>query len=100
MSESFLSQEEVDALLEGVTGESQKLSEELQEQGEGARRRFSIYGEDHGFKDEAGTDLAALAAGRIAVTPLHFDLTYEPGIEALSARDLSQLLEADAPQQP
>ena len=25
MSESFLSQEEVDALLEGVTGESQKL---------------------------------------------------------------------------
>ena len=72
----------------------------LQEQGEGARRRFSIYGEDHGFKDEAGTDLAALAAGRIAVTPLHFDLTYEPGIEALSARDLSQLLEADAPQQP
>lgn len=34
MSESFLSQEEVDALLEGVTGESQKLSEELQEQGE------------------------------------------------------------------
>jgi len=34
MSESFLSQEEVDALLEGVTGESQKLSEELNEQGE------------------------------------------------------------------
>ena len=29
MSESFLSQEEVDALLEGVTGESQKLSEEV-----------------------------------------------------------------------
>ncbi len=28
MSESFLSQEEVDALLEGVTGESQKLEEE------------------------------------------------------------------------
>ncbi len=27
MSESFLSQEEVDALLEGVTGESQKTTE-------------------------------------------------------------------------
>jgi len=40
MSESFLSQEEVDALLEGVTGESQKLSEELQEQGE--VRAYSI----------------------------------------------------------
>lgn len=31
MSESFLSQEEVDALLEGVTGESQKLTEEVEE---------------------------------------------------------------------
>jgi flagellar motor switch protein FliM len=40
MSESFLSQEEVDALLEGVTGESQKLSEELQDQGE--VRAYSI----------------------------------------------------------
>ena len=29
MSESFLSQEEVDALLEGVTGESQQLADEL-----------------------------------------------------------------------
>lgn len=34
MSESFLSQEEVDALLEGVTGESQKTVEEAAEHGE------------------------------------------------------------------
>ena len=34
MSESFLSQEEVDALLEGVTGESQKLVEETYERGD------------------------------------------------------------------
>lgn len=34
MSESFLSQEEVDALLEGVTGESQKAVEEVVERGE------------------------------------------------------------------
>ena len=34
MSESFLSQEEVDALLEGVTGESQKLTEEVLDNGE------------------------------------------------------------------
>ena len=34
MSESFLSQEEVDALLEGVTGESQKHVEEVHEKGE------------------------------------------------------------------
>ncbi|MDH5206754.1 MAG: flagellar motor switch protein FliM [Hylemonella sp.] len=36
MSESFLSQEEVDALLEGVTGESQKITEEEQD-AEGVR---------------------------------------------------------------
>src|SRR5450830_747461 len=34
MSESFLSQEEVDALLEGVTGESQKMAEEEVQTGE------------------------------------------------------------------
>jgi flagellar motor switch protein FliM len=34
MSESFLSQEEVDALLEGVTGESQKAEDEVAESGE------------------------------------------------------------------
>lgn len=34
MSESFLSQEEVDALLEGVTGESQRLVEDAPEHGE------------------------------------------------------------------
>ncbi|MES1265093.1 MAG: flagellar motor switch protein FliM, partial [Variovorax sp.] len=34
MSESFLSQEEVDALLEGVTGESQKDEEEVIDPGE------------------------------------------------------------------
>ena len=33
MSDSFLSQEEVDALLEGVTGESQKSVEEVAEAG-------------------------------------------------------------------
>ena len=42
--------------------------------------------------DEEGTDLAAVAAGRIAVTPLHFDLTAEHGIEQLRAYDLAQLL--------
>ncbi|WP_198971836.1 flagellar motor switch protein FliM [Xylophilus sp. ASV27] len=33
MSEAFLSQEEVDALLEGVTGESQKIADEVPEAG-------------------------------------------------------------------
>ena len=40
MSEAFLSQEEVDALLEGVTGESQKVVEEVAETG--AVRNYDI----------------------------------------------------------
>jgi 5'-nucleotidase len=56
------------------------------------RRRYWVYGSDPGFHDEPGTDLAAVAAGRIAVTPIHFDLTYRPGVETLKRFDLSQLL--------
>ena len=57
-----------------------------------ARRRYWVYGSDHGFHDEPGTDLAAVAAGRIAVTPLHFDLTDAAGMDALERHDLSRLL--------
>jgi 5'-nucleotidase len=60
--------------------------------GEPGRRRYWIYGTDPGFHDEPGTDLAAVAAGRIAVTPLHFDLTHRPGVEALRGFDLQGLL--------
>jgi 5'-nucleotidase len=56
------------------------------------RRRFRIYGDAPVYHDEEGTDLAAVAAGRIAVTPLHFDLTAEHGLEGLRAYDLAQLL--------
>jgi 5'-nucleotidase len=56
------------------------------------RRRYWIYGSDPGFHDEPGTDLAAVAAGRIAVTPIHFDLTDRAGLEALGGFDLQALL--------
>jgi 5'-nucleotidase len=56
------------------------------------RKRFRIYGDAPVYHDEAGTDLAAVAAGRIAVTPLHFDLTAEHGLEELRAYDLARLL--------
>jgi 5'-nucleotidase len=64
---------------------------ELAEESEG-RRRYHIYGELPGYQQEDGTDFAALADGMIAVTPLHFDLTDEAGIEALSGFDLDSLL--------
>jgi 5'-nucleotidase len=64
---------------------------ELAEEADG-RRRYRIYGEDPGYRDEEGTDFAAIADGRIAVTPLHFDLTDEAGVEELADFDLASLL--------
>jgi 5'-nucleotidase len=64
------------------------------------RRRYWIYGSDPGFRDEAGTDLAAVAAGNVAVTPLHFDLTDRAGLEALKSFDLQELLEPFARRTP
>jgi 5'/3'-nucleotidase len=61
------------------------------------RRRYWIYGSDPGFHDEPGTDLAAIAAGHIAVTPLHFDLTDRRGLQALRQFDLQALLAPFAP---
>ncbi len=62
------------------------------EREEDHRRRYWIYGSDPGFHDEPGTDLAAVAAGRIAVTPIHFDLTDRAGLQALRGFDLEELL--------
>ena len=67
-----------------------------QDEGDG-RRRYLIYGADHGFEDEEGTDLAAVAEGMISVTPLHFDLTYVDGIQQLSDSELGRLLHPAAP---
>jgi 5'-nucleotidase len=64
---------------------------ELAEQ-EGGRRRYRIYGEAPGYHHEDGTDFAAIADGRIAVTPLHFDLNDLPTVEALAGYDFDGLL--------
>jgi 5'-nucleotidase len=62
------------------------------EDGSPTRRRYWIYGADPGFHDEPGTDLASVAEGRIAVTPIHFDLTDRPGLDSLRGFDLQALL--------
>jgi len=64
----------------------------LEEEAGDGRKHYRIYGDDPGFEDEEGTDLAAVAAGRIAVTPIHFDLTDRSGIDALGAYDLARLV--------
>ena len=63
---------------------------------ESGRRQFRIYGDSPVHDDEEGTDLCAVHHGRIAVTPLHFDLTAEHGLEALRDYDLGALLEPAA----
>jgi 5'-nucleotidase len=90
---------EVTSLGKRIYRDELKLQHE--EDGPPARRRYWIYGSDPGFHDEPGTDLAAVAAGRIAVTPIHFDLTDRPGLEALRSFDLEALLAPVAgPQAP
>jgi 5'-nucleotidase len=64
----------------------------LHSEDEHGGRGYWIYGADPGFQDEPGTDLAAIHAGRIAVTPLHFDLTDVAGMDALGRYDLARLL--------
>jgi 5'-nucleotidase len=60
------------------------------------RRLYKIYGEASTGHDEAGTDLAAIAQGRIAVTPVHFDLTDREGLSLLERYKLDRLLEPAA----
>ena len=65
------------------------------------RRRYEIYGFEPSFEDEAGTDLAAVARGKISITPVHFDLTDRSGLERLRSWDVEAMLQAsvaaDAP---
>jgi 5'/3'-nucleotidase len=56
------------------------------------RKLYRVYGDSPVHDDEPGTDLSAVSAGRIAVTPLHFDLTAEHGMEELRSYDLARLL--------
>jgi 5'-nucleotidase len=65
---------------------------ELTEEEAGGRRRYRLYGQEPGYEHEDGTDFAAIADGLIAVTPLHFDLTDQAGVEELAGFDLQRLL--------
>ena len=65
---------------------------ELTEEEAGGRRRYRLYGQEPGYEHEDGTDFAAIAEGLIAVTPLHFDLTDQAGVEELAGFDLERLL--------
>ena len=67
----------------------------VEEDGDG-RRQYRIYGDASFERDETGTDLAAVARGKIAVTPVHFDLTDRDGLSVLERYDLERLVEPAA----
>jgi 5'-nucleotidase len=64
----------------------------LVDEDEDGRRRYRIYGFEPSFEDEPGTDLAAIARNKVALTPIHFDLTHHDGLESLDAWDTDELL--------
>jgi 5'-nucleotidase len=70
-----------------VYNDKMELTEE-----EGGRRRYRLYGQEPGYQHEDCTDFAAIADGLIAVTPIHFDLTDQAGVEELAGFDLERLL--------
>ncbi|WP_354702452.1 5'-nucleotidase SurE [Paraconexibacter sp. AEG42_29] len=53
---------------------------------------YFIYGAEPGFEDDPGTDLNAVHEGRIAVTPVHLDLTHHQSLGVLGASGLDRLL--------
>jgi 5'-nucleotidase len=69
----------------------------LLEESEDGRRRYEIYGWRPGHEEVEGTDLQAIAQGRIAVTPIHFDLTDHGGLDTLRGWGFEEMLAASAP---
>jgi 5'-nucleotidase len=70
-------------------------NDELKLVGEDAdtgKLRYEIYGFEPSFKDEEGTDLSAVAQGKVSVTPIHFDLTDHGGLERLRGIDFEAML--------
>ena len=61
------------------------------------RRRYEIYGWKPGYEEIDGTDLYAVASGRISVTPIHFDLTDHGGLDSLRGWGFEEMLAACAP---
>jgi 5'-nucleotidase len=65
----------------------------LVDEADKGRRLYRIYGDASYERDETGTDLAAVAKGKIAVTPIHFDLTDREGLDSLQRHNLARLLQ-------
>lgn len=68
----------------------------VRERDENGRKHYQIYGFEPDHEEVEGTDLHAIAEGRIAVTPIHFDLTDHGGLERLQGWGFDEMLAASA----
>jgi 5'-nucleotidase len=84
---------EVTKLGKRIYNDELKLVEEAAD----GRKHYEIYGWQPGYEEIEGTDLNAVAQGRIAVTPIHFDLTDHGGLERLRGWGFEEMLAACAP---
>jgi 5'-nucleotidase len=66
----------------------------VKEDTQDGRKHYEIYGFEPSFEDEPGTDLWAVARGRISVTPIHFDLTDHGGLDRLREWGFEGMLSA------
>ena len=78
---------EVTKLGKRIYNDELKLVDEDEDSG---RLRYEIYGWEPGFEEIEGTDLSAVARGRISVTPIHFDLTDHGGTGAAARLEASR----------
>ena len=85
---------EVTTLGKRIYNDKLRLLDEADAHG---RKRYEIYGWKPGYEEVEGTDLCAVAAGRIAVTPIHFDLTDHGGLDRLRGWGLEEILGTQAP---
>ena len=68
--------------------------DELHEAGQSdGRKRYRIYGHFPRHHEEENTDLAAVAAGKVAITPVHFDLTDHGGFDGVRELEIETALE-------
>ncbi len=81
---------EVTRLGKRIYNDELKLLEET----EHGHKRYEIYGWEPSHEEVEGTDLHAIEQGRIAVTPIHFDLTDHGGLATLAGWGFEQMLSA------
>lgn len=60
------------------------------------RKYYWIGGDEPGGEAEPGTDLAAVAAGHVSITPIHLDLTNHRLMERLRGWDLAPIVTGEA----